>query len=111
MNTKVQTIVDVIDGLKGEEILVLDFEKKSSLCDKVVICTARSNKNAQAIADELEEKLGKIGEKKLGLEGYNDGDWILMDYDDIIVHIFLRETREYYKLEQLWSFAKEEYRA
>ncbi len=111
MNSKIKTIVEVIDGLKGEEILVLDFDKKSSLCDKVVICTARSDRNAQAIADELESELQKIGEEKLGLEGYNDGNWILMDYDDVVVHIFLRETREYYKLEQLWSFAKEEYRA
>lgn len=111
MNNKIKTIVDVIDGLKGEEILVLDFEKQSSLCDKVVICTARSDRNAQAIADELGTKLQKNGEVKLGIEGYNDGNWILIDYDDVIVHIFLRETREYYKLEQLWSFAKEEYRA
>ena len=111
MNNKIKTIVDAIDGLKWEEILVLDFEKKSSLCDKVVICTARSDRNAQAIADELESKLQKNGEKKLGIEGYNDGNWILMDFDDVIVHIFLRETREYYKLEQLWNFAKEEYKA
>ena len=111
MNNKIKTIVDAIDGLKGEEILVLDFEKKSSVCDKVVICTARSDRNAQAIADELESKLQKNGEKKLGIEGYNDGNWILMDFDDVIVHIFLRETREYYKLEQLWNFAKEEYKA
>lgn len=111
MNNKIKTIVDAIDGLKGEEILVLDFEKQSSLCDKVVICTARSDRNAQAIADELESKLQKNGEKKLGIEGYNDGNWILMDFDDVIVHIFLRETREYYKLEQLWNFAKEEYKA
>lgn len=111
MNKKVKTIVDAIEGLKGEELLVLDFENKSSLCDKVVICTARSDRNAQAIADEIEKKMLEMGEEKLGLEGYNDGNWILMDCDDIIIHIFLRETREYYRLEQLWSFAKEEYRA
>lgn len=110
MNNKIEIMVDAIEGLKGEEILVLDFEKKSSLCDKVVICTARSDRNAQAIADELEKRLKVIGEEKLGLEGYNEGDWILIDFDDVIVHIFLREAREHFKLEQLWAQAKEIYK-
>jgi len=110
MNNKVEIMIDAIEGLKGEELLVLDFEKKSSLCDKVVICTARSDRNAQAIADELEKRLKEIGEDKLGIEGYNEGDWILIDFDDIIVHIFLRETREHFRLEQLWAGAKEIYK-
>ena len=76
MNNKVEIMIDAIEGLKGEELLVLDFEKKSSLCDKVVICTARSDRNAQAIADELEKRLKEIGEEKLGIEGYNEGEWI-----------------------------------
>ena len=105
-----ELIVEAIDRLKGEEILVLDFEKKSSLCDKVVICTGRSDRNSQAIADEIEEKLKELGEEKIGLEGYNDGQWILMDYNDVMVHIFLRESREYFRLEQLWSQAKEVYK-
>ena len=100
-----------MERLKGEEILVLDFEKKSSLCDNVVILTARSNRNAQAIADEIEKKLREeFQEEKIGLEGYNDGNWILIDYDDILIHILLKETREHYKLEQLWSQAKEVYK-
>lgn len=110
MNNKVEIMIDAIEGLKGEELLVLDFEKKSSLCDKVVICTARSDRNAQAIADELEKRLKEIGEEKLGIEGYNEGEWILIDFDDIIVHIFLREAREHFRLEQLWAQAKEIYK-
>lgn len=107
MEKKIEAIVDAIDRLKGEEILVLDFEKTNSLCDKVVICTGRSDRNSQAIADEIEEKLKELGEEKTGVEGYNDGQWILLDYNDVVIHIFLRDTREYFKLEQLWSHAKE----
>lgn len=110
MDKKIQIMIDVIEGLKGEEVLVLDFEKKSSLCDKVVICTARSDRNAQAIADELENKLKEIGEEKIGIEGYNEGQWILMDFNDVLVHVFLRDSREHFKLEQLWSQAKEIYK-
>lgn len=110
MEKKVELIVEAIDRLKGEEILVLDFEKKNSLCDKVVICTARSDRNSQAIADEIEEKLRELGEEKKGIEGYNEGQWVLIDYNDIIIHIFLKENREYFKLEQLWSYAKEIYK-
>ena len=60
MEKKIEAIVEAIDRLKGEEILVLDFEKTNSLCDKVVICTGRSNRNSQAIADEIEEKLKEL---------------------------------------------------
>lgn len=111
MDERVKSIVDILERLKAEDILVLNFEKKSSLCDRMVICTARSDKNGKAIADGIELKLKEFGEEKLGLEGYNEGNWILMDFGDILVHILLKETREYYKLEQVWSFAKEEFRA
>lgn len=111
MEKEVEVIVDAIDRLKGEEILVLDFENKSSICDKAIICTARSGKNAQAISDEISDKLQEVGIEKLGVEGYKDGEWILLDYDSVLVHIFLKETREHYKLEQLWSFAKEEFKS
>lgn len=107
MDKKIDIITGIIERLKGEEILALDFEKKNSLCDKMVICTARSDRNAQAIADEIELRLKEIGEEKLGLEGYNEGQWILMDFDDVLIHIFLKETREHFKLEQLFSQAKE----
>lgn len=111
MKNKIKVIVDAIEGLKGEETIVLDFENKNSLCDIMVVCTARSDRNAKAIADEIALKLKEVGEEKLGLEGYNDGNWILMDFADVVVHILLKETREHYKLEELWSNAKEIFRS
>lgn len=107
MNKKLETIVSAIEDKKGEEILVLDFEGKNSICDSAVIATAKSDKNAQAIVDCIKEKLLEINEERIGLEGYDEGEWILVDYADVLVHIFQKEIRSYYSLEELWNEAKE----
>lgn len=110
MDKKLKIIVDVLEGLKGEELLILDFEGRSSLCDYALICTARSDRNAKAMADELNKVLKEENIDRIGIEGYDEGTWILVDYDNIVVHILLEEVREYYKLEELWSQAKEKYK-
>ena len=110
MNSKLKTIVEVIDKLKGEEVLVLDLLGRSSLCDYCVICTARSDRNAQAIADELNRTLKEENIERMGIDGYDDANWILIDYDEVMVHVLLGETREYYRLEELWSYAEEIYK-
>lgn len=110
MNDKIKTMIEVIDKLKGEETLVLDLSDRSSLCDYCVICTARSDRNAKAIADELNKALKEKNIERITIDGYDDGSWILIDYNEILVHILLRETREYYRLEELWSYAEEVYK-
>jgi ribosome-associated protein len=110
MNEKVKIIIESIERLKGEEVLVLDFEGKSSLCDYSVIVTARSDRNGKAITDEINKKLKEINVERLNMDGYDEGSWILLDYDEVMVHILLEETREYYRLEELWSYAKEVYK-
>ncbi|MBZ4683532.1 MAG: iojap-like protein [Fusobacteriales bacterium] len=107
MEEKLLKIIDAIEEKKGKDILVLDFEGKNSLCDKVVIATPNSERNTQAIADEINKKMNESGEKRLGIEGYKEANWILIDYDDIVVHLLNKENREYYALEQLWNEAKE----
>ena len=107
MAEKLDIVVDAIEGKKGRDILALDFEGGSSVCDYAVICTGSSNRNIQAIADGINEKLSENGIKRLSMEGYNDAKWILIDCGDILVNIFDRSTREEYRLEALWTDAKE----
>lgn len=107
MNNKLKIMLEAVEKLKGEESLILDFEGKSSLCDYALIVTARSDRNAQAMVDEMNKQLKEEGIERLSLDGYDEGSWILVDYDDVFVHILLKETREYYRLEELWSYAKE----
>ena len=107
MAGKLQTVVDAIESKKGKDILALDFQGKSSLCDYAVICTGSSNRNIQAITDEVDKKIRESGEIRLGIEGYDEAKWVLIDLDDIVVHIMDEETRDLYKLEVLWNEAKE----
>ncbi|WP_372712500.1 ribosome silencing factor [Ilyobacter sp.] len=107
MTGKLQTVVDAIESKKGKDILALDFQGESSLCDYAVICTGSSNRNIQAITDEVDKKIRESGEIRLGIEGYDEAKWVLIDLDDIVVHIMDEETRDFYKLEVLWNEAKE----
>lgn len=107
MNNKIDVIINAIEEKKGSEILVLDFEGKNGICDNVVIASGKNEKNNQAIADEVVKKLREQDIERLMIDGYDDGQWILIDFDDVIVHIFNSTTREHYKLEELWCDAKE----
>lgn len=84
---------------------MLDIAAASSVTDYFLICSGGSARQAQAIADAIDEQLKKAGIMPLGIEGYRDGRWILMDYGDVIVHIFAQETRDFYDLERLWANA------
>lgn len=91
---------------KAEDMVVLDLTKASAFTDFFVICTAANRRQAQAIADAVRESLSKKGAKPALVEGYEKGDWILIDYFDFIVHIFLPSAREFYSLERLWGDAE-----
>lgn len=107
MSEKLDIVIDAIEGKKGRDILALDFEGSSSVCDYTVICTGSSNRNIQAIADGINEKLGENGMSRLSQEGYDEAKWILIDCGDILVNVFDASTREEYRLETLWNEAKE----
>lgn len=107
MTEKLDIIVDAIEGKKGRDILALDFNGGSSVCDFTVICTGSSNRNIQAIADGINEKLNENHMGRLSMEGYNEGKWILIDCGDITINIFDAATRQEYKLEVLWTDARE----
>ena len=91
---------------KAQDLVVLEVSKLSSFADYFVICSGRSSRQVQGIADNLETKLRKQGIRAAGVEGSREGHWVLMDYGDVIVHIFYEPVRLFYDLESLWSEAK-----
>lgn len=90
---------------KAFNIKILDLRKLSNIADFFVICSAEVELHAKAIADHIIESLTKKGVKVWHNEGYEASRWILLDYVDVVVHIFLKETREFYGLERLWGDA------
>ena len=90
---------------KAEEVLVLDVRGLTSCADYFVLMTADSERQAGAIADAVDERLKAQGASKVGVEGYESGRWILIDYGDVVAHVFNREARSFYDLEGLWADA------
>lgn len=97
---------DALFAKNGMDIVLLDVESSFFLSDVFVIATGSSRTNVQALADHVEERLGQTHEvKPIRVEGRTEGEWCLVDYGDIIVHIFQAEPREFYSLERLWGDA------
>lgn len=91
---------------KAADLLVLDLTEASDVCDYFVIATAANNRQVDAVVDEIEERVQKnCGEKVLSQEGKAEGTWVLLDYGAVVCHIFTPETREFYRLENLWGDA------
>jgi ribosome-associated protein len=98
---------DAIFEKKGTDIVLLDVEKAFFLSDVFVIATGSSRTNVQALADHVEERIKETHNvKPLRVEGRTEGEWVLVDYGDIIVHLFQSAAREYYSLERLWGDAE-----
>jgi len=95
----------VADSKKAEDIAVLDLRNISTITDSFVICSVTNNRQARAIAQEIEERMMRLGLRLDHMEGYPDSNWILMDYTDLVIHIFTKEMRRYYDLEHLWGDA------
>jgi len=98
-----EKIVAAAEDKKARNVRVLDVEGISMVTDSFVICSANSNTQVKAIADNIETELAKEDIKMLHKEGYREGRWILMDYGTCIIHIFVEEEREFYNLERLWG--------
>lgn len=98
--------VDILKDKKGQDILALDISSVAVFSDYFVIATGISSIHVQALVDEVEGKLTEYGYELRSKEGYKEGKWVLMDFYDVIVHVFARSEREYYMLERLWVDAK-----
>ena len=98
---------EALSEKKGEDIKVIDISGISVLADYFIIADGSNRNQVQAMADSAEEALGKAGYDAKQIEGYQSANWILMDYKDIIVHVFSKEDRAFYDLERIWRDGKQ----
>lgn len=98
--------IEALEDKKAEDISIIDISEVSVLADYFIIASGSNKSQIQALTDSVEEKLGRNGCKVKQIEGYDTANWILMDYGDIIVHIFDSENRLFYDLERIWRDGK-----
>ncbi len=98
-----QLVLDALDDLKAREVAVLDVRGKTSVTDYMVVASGTSERHVHALAEKVVEKLAEHKIKPLGVEGEYARDWMLVDVGDVIVHVMLPETRNFYQLEKLWQ--------
>lgn len=94
---------EFLEEKKARNIEVIDIRGISTLADYFIICSGTSTTHIKTLADSLNKKIKELGHNFLHMEGYNSARWVLMDYGDVVVHIFHEEDREYYNLERLWA--------
>ncbi len=99
-------VVDAIEDIKGFDIAVMDVRKLTSMTNYMIVASANSTRQCKAIADNVREKIKEKGYTIRGTEGDKEGEWVLVDLDDIVVHLMIPTTRAYYNLEQLWGEAE-----
>lgn len=98
--------VVALDSKKAKNIVLLRTSEITTLADYFIITTATSSTHLKTLSDEVEKVLKELGEAQLGREGHRSGDWLLLDYDCVVVNVFLQEARDFYTLERLWSDAE-----
>ena len=98
--------VDALEDRKGEEVHIIDISEISTLADYFIIASGTNINQVQALADNVQEVLGRAGHMTKNVEGYDSGKWILLDFGDIIVHVFDSENRLFYDLERIWRDGK-----
>lgn len=105
MQEKTRIVVDAALDVKAEDVVALDVHEQSSFADVFVIATGRSDRQVRAIAESIEQAAKAAGAPPLGVEGVTEGHWVLIDLDDVIVHVFTADTRAHYDIERLWRDA------
>ena len=102
LSSELNWAVEAALDKKAQDLVVIDVSEVCSFTDDFIICTGTSSRHNQTIADGIEEQLRHRGIRSLHIEGRTEGEWILMDYFDFVIHIFTARTREFYDLERLW---------
>lgn len=108
MNSKklAMKLSDLMLQKKGSDILIMDLTKLTTITDYFVICSASSDTQVKAISDHIKEETQKSGERPWHNEGYTNLSWVLLDFVDVVAHVFLEDTRRFYDLEGLWADAE-----
>ena len=104
----ITTIIGGIEEVKGKEITILDLrEIENTVCDYFIVCEGTSNTQVNAIVNSIQKQVSKtIKDKPWHIEGTDNAEWVLMDYVNVVVHVFQKHVREYYDIESLWGDAK-----
>ncbi len=105
LDRQVRRGVEALDGKKAEKLVVLELSGITSMSDYFVLASATNERQAQALSDAVEEAMRGEGRRPLSIEGHTSGAWILLDYGDVIFHVFQEEARRFYALERLWGDA------
>jgi len=105
-STKLECCIKAALKKKACDLIALDITPYTTFADYFIICSGTSSRQVQAIAESIECDLKKQGINPLGVEGYSQGTWILLDYGDIVMHVFYQPIREFYQLERLWADAR-----
>ena len=101
----VDLVLEVLDDLKAQSVLRLDVRHLTSMTDAMIIASGRSDRHVRSIAQALLERCKEAGFEPLGVEGQETGEWVLVDLGEVIVHVMLPKTRDFYSLEKLWDIA------
>ncbi len=103
IQTLLELILTTLDTNKAEDIKTINLKDKTEIADYMIVASGTSKRHVMALSDYLHDALKKEDIKNLGIEGADEGDWILLDAGDIIIHIFRPEVREFYKIEDMWE--------
>ena len=98
-------VIQALEDVKGEEIVCLDVSEMTDISDYMVVASGNSNRQVKALVDSVLEEARSTGIKPLGVEGQEQGEWVLIDLTDVIVHVMLPKVRDFYDLERLWSMS------
>src|SRR5690349_15846235 len=102
--SKMQKVaVNALEEIKGQDILVLDVRKLTTMCDTMIIASAQSTRQVKALAENVRERMEAAGATIIGVEGEESAEWVLVDCGDIVVHVMQPAVRAHYKLEELWT--------
>jgi ribosome-associated protein len=101
-----QAIQDALEDAKAKDVVMLDVSKISDFTDYMVVASGTSNRHVSSVADRVVDKLRELGLRPIGVEGQKTGDWVLVDFGDVVVHVMREQVRDFYNLEKLWSDAK-----
>lgn len=105
LSQQLKVVTDTIEELKGEDIVTLKVLEQSADIEAIVIATGRSTQHVRGIANNLKIEAKRLGMKVVGIEGAESGEWVLVDLAEVVVHVMIEKTRDFYKLEKLWSGA------
>jgi ribosome-associated protein len=98
-----KNVIEALEDIKGFDIIELDVRKLTSITDYMIIASASSTRQTRALANNVQDKMKELNVEIVGIEGEGEGDWVLVDIGDIIIHIMTPTTRAYFNLEELWS--------